>query len=289
MKYENTVQHNLYLVLVAVSKLKSILAYDINHVESNAIPCTSIFRTPFNLFPDKQRSILAFRRSPSHQHYRLSMASSEVVDSAKGASLLILLQVGSRGFTFLVNQILLRYLSPELVGLNAQLELFSITVLYFARESIRVAAQRQPGQTQKIVNLAYLAIALGFPLAYGLGYLYLRAETPGIPFFGEALWIYGESCVIELLAEPAFVAAQQKLLYRVRGFTETFAIITRCIVTCTVAVWASKNRVDVGVLPFAMGQLGYASMLLGLYWLQLWPVAAEMKFSLLPQSLKDDK
>jgi O-antigen/teichoic acid export membrane protein len=217
----------------------------------------------------------------------MSNSGSAVSASAKGASFLILLQVGSRGFTFIFNQILLRFLSPELLGLSAQLDLFNITILYFARESIRVAVQRSPDHSQKIVNLSYISILLGIPLTCGLGYLYSRAEAPNVPYFTEALWIYGLGSILELLSEPAFVAAQQKLLYKTRAFTETFATLTRCLVTCSSAIWAGNKSVDFGVLPFALGQLGYASILFVLYWLQLWPVAKESKFSLLPKKLGD--
>src|ERR1700712_2596535 len=102
--------------------------------------------------------------------------------SAKGASFLILLQVASRGFTFLVNQILLRFLSPELLGLSTQLELYSITVLYFARESIRVACQRQSKDAQPVINISYLSILFGTPLAYVLALLYLHTDQPTVPY-----------------------------------------------------------------------------------------------------------
>src|ERR1700742_4140497 len=99
---------------------------------------------------------------------------SVLATSAKGASYLILFQVASRGFTFLVNQVLLRFLSPEVLGLSAQLDLYSITVLFFSRKSIRVACQRQTNSAQTVVNLAYIPITLGVPLAYSLALLYTR-------------------------------------------------------------------------------------------------------------------
>src|SRR4051794_22555687 len=46
--------------------------------------------------------------------------------SAQGATFLILLQITSRALTFGVNQVLLRYLSPELLGISTQLELYLI-------------------------------------------------------------------------------------------------------------------------------------------------------------------
>jgi hypothetical protein len=210
---------------------------------------------------------------------------SALAASAKGASFLILLQVASRGFTFLINQILLRYLSPELLGLSSQLELYSITVLYFARESIRVAVQRQPDRTQSVVNLAYISISFGIPLSYILAKLYLRAELPPVPFFAESLSVYAFASVIELFAEPAFVATQQKLLYRVRASAEAGATLVRCMVTCGAVFWAANAGRDIGVLPFALGQLAYASFLLKLYVFQMWFVDAKGDYSLLPRRL----
>src|SRR5437763_16762901 len=96
--------------------------------------------------------------------------------AARGTLYLILIQVASRALTFIGNQVLLRFLSPKLLGIAVQLELFSVFVLYFSRESLRVALQRQPArvdsekrdddqveepksvQSQSIVNLSYLVV-----------------------------------------------------------------------------------------------------------------------------------
>ncbi|KAK5275762.1 Oligosaccharide translocation protein rft1, partial [Cryomyces antarcticus] len=111
------------------------------------------------------------------------MSNSILSASAKGATLLILLQVSSRALTFAINQVLLRFLSPELLGLSVQLELYSISVLYFARESLRVALQRQSHGVQTVVNLSYLAVGLGVPLSGVLAWTWMRAGTPDVPYF----------------------------------------------------------------------------------------------------------
>jgi hypothetical protein len=207
--------------------------------------------------------------------------------SAKGASFLILFQVASRGLTFLLNQILLRFLAPETLGLSAQLDLFSITVLYFARESIRVACQRQAQGAQIVINLAYISIALGILLSYGLAVLYLRAGTPQVPYFVESLQVYAVSCVVELLSEPAFVAAQQKLLFKVRASAEGVGAIARCFATCGVAFWAHRNGFDPGVFPFAMGQLAYSILVLLIYTAYVLPMQSKEKASLLLSAIKE--
>jgi Rft protein len=208
---------------------------------------------------------------------------SVVETSAKGASFLILFQVASRGFTFLINQILLRFLSPEVLGLSAQLELYSITVLFFSRESIRVACQRQSTSTQTVVNLAFLAVIIGAPLSYGLAILYAKAGIPNIPYFTESLTIYAISAIIELLSEPAFIAAQQMLLFKVRASAETLATISRCIATCASAILASQKRFSAGVLPFAIGQLAYSVILFLFYTGRVSRLASSTNFALLPK------
>ncbi|KAJ4349042.1 Oligosaccharide translocation protein rft1 [Ascochyta clinopodiicola] len=213
------------------------------------------------------------------------MSQTILSASAKGATFLILLQVASRALTFAVNQVLLRFLSPELLGVSAQLELFSISVLYFARESLRVALQRQAHGTQAVVNLAYLAVITGLPLTYLLAHLWLRSDTPNVPYFVHALGLYCIATIIELFTEPAFSAVQQKLLYKVRASAESTATLLRCLGTCGSAILASFVGIDTGVLPFAIGQLAYASGLLVVYLYNMWPVARNEQFALLPKQL----
>ncbi|KAI9724739.1 MAG: hypothetical protein M1812_000014 [Candelaria pacifica] len=247
-------------------------------------------------------------------------SQSLLSSSAQGAKYLILLQLGSRALTFAVNQILLRYLSPELLGISTQLELYSITVLYFARESLRVALQRQngsnevveekshelngtekqdenrdsldgespAGRTQTVVNMAYLSLLLGIPLSFGLAKWYLNSassivlKSPGIH---GSVYIYGLAAIIELFSEPAFAVVQQNMLYKTRAMAETIATVSRCLVTCGMAVWASKTEEDWGVLPFAGGQMSYAITLTIFYYLDLSKVSHKIGFSLYPRSL----
>ncbi|KAG9649901.1 Rft-1-domain-containing protein, partial [Aureobasidium melanogenum] len=213
-------------------------------------------------------------------------SDNAVSASAKGASFLILLQIGSRALTFALNQILLRFLSPELLGVSVQLELYCISVLYFARESLRVALQRRADGTQAVINMSYLAIAAGVPLSYALAVLYLQTEVPKVPFFIQSLRVYGIAAMVELFAEPSFVAAQQKMLYKVRASAEAAATIMKTFATVGLVLWASRQGKDLGVLPFAIGQLAYAASLLVVYSARLVLVARSEGFSLLPRSIQ---
>ncbi|PBP17563.1 rft domain-containing protein [Diplocarpon rosae] len=240
--------------------------------------------------------------------------------SAIGAVLLIAQQFGSRGVTFLVNQILLRYLSPELLGISTQLEVYSITVLFFARESLRVALQRQSdspdsdhtskkdasnekipkghvdartnaGRVQAIVNLSYVSLCLGVVFAFFVGWLYVYTLAKGdpivleTPYFREALTLYGLAAICELLAEPCYVVVQHRSRFGVRASAELVATVSRCLLTCGSAIWASRAGRDIGVLPFALGQGMYALSLSLVYYLKVQAIAAKGGFSLLPTKI----
>ncbi|KAF7858655.1 hypothetical protein EAF04_009254 [Stromatinia cepivora] len=231
--------------------------------------------------------------------------------SAGGASLLIALQAGSRALTFIVNQVLLRYLSPELLAVSTQLEVYSITVLFFSRESLRVAIQRQAdvsdddykakqdgnlsrkdryldsrttaGKSQAIVNLSYISIFLGLGSTVVFGWIYAHARKFGVvetPYFGQSLRLYSVAAILELLAEPCFVVVQQKSAFKVRATAESIATVLRCIVTCAVVVWAAHHQRELGVVPFAIGQGVYAISILLVYFLGVWNIASRGGFSL---------
>lgn len=225
-------------------------------------------------------------------------------DPTGGTVYLILIQVASRALTFAGNQFVLRYLSPQLLGIAVQLELYSISVLYFSRESLRVALQRQPSrddvrtepdgktesssrsrQSQVIVNISYLAVGIGVPLTIGLGWLYYTAQRSNIqiqesPYFGLSLQIYAVATLIELFSEPCFVVIQERLLYRHRARSETTAAISKCGATCLTTLVANYRGMRPSVLPFALGQTVYAIALAIGYSLTVLPLSRRDGYSM---------
>ncbi|KAH7216501.1 Rft protein-domain-containing protein [Fusarium oxysporum] len=211
----------------------------------------------------------------------------------KGASLLIILQLASRLITFIANQLLLRYLTAPLLGLSTQLEVYYLSVLFFARESLRVAIQRRDSgsqakeESQAVVNLGYLAIGLGSFVSLGLGWMYLAYAneiTLATPYLAESLYLYGFAAMVELLSEPCFVLMQTRLQFGTRAAAESIATFLRCIVVFGSAVWASKHN-DIGVLPFALGQITYGVSLLLVYLVSGYRLASSIGFSLLPKTI----
>ncbi|RMD43362.1 hypothetical protein DV735_g1754, partial [Chaetothyriales sp. CBS 134920] len=175
---------------------------------------------------------------------------------------LILTQVSSRALTFIGNQILLRFLSPTLLGI--------------ARQSI--------------VNLAYLVIGIGLLLGLVSGLSYFLKANVGIlqsPAFNAAFAIYSLATVIELVAEPSFLIIQQDAMSAARAKAETVAAIARCLSACATAVILRFTGQAPSVLPFAIGQLAYASVLFALYYAAAQTVSRQQHFRLLPSPVDE--
>lgn len=249
-------------------------------------------------------------RSVEAKPRKTTMAAGEDEQAkvVRGAWLLILLQVVSRAITFVANQILLRFLTAQLLGISTQLEVYYLSVLFFARESLRVAIQRQGSitasptsktplppkhkETQAVVNLSYLSVGLGLLVAVLLGSMYLRsvplATVLETPYFVPSVYIYAAASVLELLSEPAFVVTQIRLQFAARARAEGLATFAKCVVTLASAVWAARHGVALGVLPFALGQVAFGLALLGSYTVQHFLHAGGEGFSLLPRRLEKD-
>lgn len=207
---------------------------------------------------------------------------------ASGATFLIAGQFFAKLVTFSLNQLILRFVGPETFGINAQLELLITTVLYFSREAVRLATQRQSltgkqpdqyrfeggvventqsGTIQQVINIGFVPSLVGIPLASLLSYLYIH-------FFGTrsqvdsksvnlAVVIFACSSVLELLAEPSFLLYQLQLELRKRASFESVAIFARCVITVVFIVFGGHR--NVAIIAFALGQFAYSAVLVTLY------------------------
>lgn len=206
--------------------------------------------------------------------------------SARGASFLIVIQIVSRALTFGLNQLILRFLSPTLLGASVQLELYTQSVLYFSRESLRIACQRRTDSVQAAINLSWLAVSSGIPISVALAGTYLRSgNLPNLEYARPALGLALLASLVELVSEPAFVAAQQRMLYKTRAAAEAAAVIFKTLATTGVVFWSRYRSMEVGVLPFAAGELAYSASLTAVY---LWRISAVSRrdgFSLLPRKI----
>lgn len=207
-------------------------------------------------------------------------ASSSILAAT---SLLIGAQFFGKLVTFSLNQALLRFVNPNIVGLNSQFELLTNTVLFFSREAIRLATQRQTlqnkrpdiyvvdggvvygtvsGTIQLVVNVGFIPLILGVILSTVIGSLYYLfssqlTSTDAV----TGIIIYCSASVIELAGEPCFLLNQLELNFRSRAITESTAVLGRCIVTFACIVFSHQNP----IIAYSLGQLSYACITSILY------------------------
>ncbi|KAG5439038.1 hypothetical protein PCANB_002370 [Pneumocystis canis] len=223
---------------------------------------------------------------------RVELTTSDFLSTfITNISYLISFQFFSRLITFILNQMILRFTIPEVFGFAMiRVELIISTILFLSREGFRVALQRhdifkqsdrknttnnkqtlisddsENGLYQRLVNLSYIPIFISIITSILFFFSYVRAADNFIkkqPVFKEAIFLYAFSTIIEIFVEPLFVLVQQNFLYKIRVISETLALFLKCCITFSLTYWINMNWniEDYGVLPFALGQLGYSIVL----------------------------
>ncbi|RAL52633.1 unnamed protein product [Cuscuta campestris] len=188
---------------------------------------------------------------------------------------LLATQFLSRGIPFIFNSWIVRHLSEEDYAVYAvQFHLFVTCILFLSREGFRRACMRvnirrddaseTGANAAKLLKIAWMTFPLGvlvtvaacvFVLWWqGLGY-----SSP----YARAILINGFACILELLAEPFYILAQNLTLLKLRLVVETAATFSRCIVTYILIV---KQPSLEKAIVFSLSQVAYgASIFLG-YW-----------------------
>jgi oligosaccharide translocation protein RFT1 len=231
--------------------------------------------------------------------------SSLLASSAKGASSLILLQLVSRMLTFTLNQMALKFISAETLGVaSIKLELLLSTILFISREGFRTALLRGGNDCsdadkneQKITNLAYIPTAIGLVTTILTCGYYISMIDPVsnvYPWYKTSIILYGLSAFLELLVEPLFTRALNGLNFQLRVNIEGVAVLLRCILTFALTVYGNDPKTGTnrfGVLAFAIAQFvfgltmmtGYASYYL--YKVKLGQIPSVKQ--LLPQPIEE--
>ncbi|KAL7282887.1 hypothetical protein ACG7TL_002302 [Trametes sanguinea] len=191
---------------------------------------------------------------------------------ASGSSL-VLLQLFSRVVTFVLNQALVRLVSPQVFGTTSiQFELLLSTILFLSREGVRNALLRAPSNVasssnqkvanQLITNISLLPVLLGIPTAVLSAVVYLGSSssvTSSQPHFRLSVALYVLAAFFELLSEPLYIRTQNELRFHVRVRAEGTAVMLKTVVTFLVLISATEEW---ALLAFAFGQTAYGLAML---------------------------
>lgn len=190
--------------------------------------------------------------------------------SVAAAGFLAAIQVGTRASVFLLNILVARQASPYVYGLvSIQLHLLYSSILFLAREPVRLVTLRHPQAGEP------LTYSMTLPLGIALASILPMLFPEDIPRY--ALAGYGVSALIELLAEVYFLRLRRDMPARAR--VEAMAMGIRCIITYTTTGY--------GILhAFILGQLAYScACALGYWWEAPPPPAPSTTTTPIPHSL----
>eukprot|EP01134_Creolimax_fragrantissima_P002325 CFRG2325T1 len=183
--------------------------------------------------PDSLTSESVPSADTNHGHVLRSVASAATYNVA--------LQLAIRTFTFLINSVLLRRLSPETIGVvNVRLALYSSTCLLLAREAIRkVCMEYKYDRWIYVAWLVWASIPFGVLIVGVLGYAWINLlEQPddSVPNYDEGVWLFGLSVILELACEPMYIYCQAHFLVGGRVIVEGVALLCKCVLTVFLVV-----------------------------------------------------
>lgn len=238
--------------------------------------------------------------------------------STKGVTFLMFGQLFGKVLTFLLNNMLVRFLSPRVFGINAFLEFLVSTTLFFSREAVRLSTLRikTPRATenendtqdthgpvlQMALNFAYIPLCIGIPLSLfliGWQYSNLNDYFISLPYFRLSILMIWLSIIFELLSEPFFIVNQFLLNYKVRSQIESLSMISACAVNfAMVYLYESKingsgatlhnvsKQEGIAILAFSVGKLAHSVTLLGCYYYDyLTKFAPTKQFTVIPSKI----
>lgn len=195
---------------------------------------------------------------------------SLVGSTVRSASYNVILQVTFRIFTFIMNGILLRFTTKDMIGIvNVRLMLLNQTIVFVAREAFRKACLSKTTDKRwpQVINLLWCVFPLGVILSFVLGYVWLyHLEIPDpvkIPNYPLAVLVFAASGSLELLSEQLWVVAQAFVFLRLKVVIEGIANFARCVITLGLVLFVP----DLGIITFCIAQMAFSILVMVLYYL----------------------
>jgi hypothetical protein len=173
-------------------------------------------------------------------------------NAVSGVKWLVLLQLLTRVFTFVLNALVLRQVSSEVFGVAAQLQVITNLTLFFSREAVRRAIVR--GGSQRLAWLSLLP--LGVMSCAVVGWVWLRnasAAELAVPHFETSVLLTLVATMVELTGEAAYARNLAAMRYRARFAIESAGVVAMCV-----ALFVSVTFFSLGLLSWAIGQLAFA-------------------------------
>jgi oligosaccharide translocation protein RFT1 len=188
--------------------------------------------------------------------------------ATRGLSYLLSYNLLSKLLTFSVNTFTIRSLHEEIKGQIFSLELLVNSVIFLSTEAYRRACLRTTRYNElvKAKNIAWLTIPTGVFFATIFYFIFYYKSQTNLEYdlektvasrslFQRALIIYVFSALLEILAQPLYIVAQNLMLFGLRVSIEGFAVTLKIGISFLLV--SSSYREQWAVIAFSYAQFLY--------------------------------
>ena len=188
--------------------------------------------------------------------------NSDLETATRLATAMMLLSLFSRAGTFLLNAILLRFITPELLGLvQVRLLLLFYTIHTVSKDPYhKVFLDRSVWARHSVhraISSLWSIALLGtfFTLVFSLAWSSsLLMEQPERGDYLPSVVVYGAAALLAVCGEPLLLLARYGGLTRLEVFSEAIAFLLQCVLTLLFVLALP----DWGLLSFAIPQFIYS-------------------------------
>ncbi|XP_062578377.1 protein RFT1 homolog isoform X3 [Saccostrea cucullata] len=212
--------------------------------------------------------------------------------AARAAIYNMALQFCIRIMTFVLNGVVLRYISKEMLGVvNVRLTLLYTTTLFLATESFDQAclSKIEDKDWRQVVNQMWLTFPMSILvcLVFGCVWMFVleSPDSESIPYYGTGVVCFCLTTIITTLARPHFIIGQCHLFNRLRVLSVALSELVRCLIAAFLVIYFPHW----GLISFSIAQvtsaITYSVIYYAVYYLMI--KAEDTGESFVFQSVRD--
>lgn len=190
--------------------------------------------------------------------------------AAKAATYNVFLQLSIRMMTFVLNAVVLRYISKDMLGVvNVRLTLLYSTALFISTEAFDQAclSKIEGKNWTQVVNLMWCSWPVSILCCGLLSFVWMFAlalpDEEVVPHYGWGVVSFAVATIITILARPHFIVGQAHLFVKLRVLSVGLSELTKCLTIVFLVI----NFPHLGLISFSIGQIVHGITYAAMYYL----------------------
>ena len=177
----------------------------------------------------------------------------------KSISYNMLLQISFRIVSFVLNVVLFRHVSTDLIGTcNFRLALLYTTTMFLSREPFRRALpnlKQIEVHISLFVNSLWLVVVNGIAVSAFLGYMWLnlfdKPDPNTVAMYDYSIYVCCIACVVELIGEPANSLVQMLFMAKLKVLIEASSLLLFNVTFVVLALYYPQ----LGAMSYSIARL----------------------------------